>query len=67
MKWIPKGSGEGLSILDITYQRVPCNINFFLQVIKRQKNDLGYLDSDSSRHMTCEKNKFTKLNLKASD
>jgi len=35
-----------------------------LQVIKGDKKDLWYLDSDCSRHMTGDKTKFAKLELK---
>jgi len=37
---------------------------FFLQVIKIEKKDLWYLDSGCSRHMTCDKSKFAKLEFK---
>jgi len=35
-----------------------------LQVIKQEKKDLWYLDSGCSRHMTGDKTKFAKLELK---
>ena len=35
-----------------------------MQVIKQEKKDLWYLDSGCSRHMTGDKTKFSKLELK---
>ena len=35
-----------------------------MQVIKHEKKDLWYLDSDYSRHMTGDKSKFAKMELK---
>jgi len=43
MKWIPKGSRKILTMLDPTYQRVPCNVYLFCRLSKVKRKTCGTL------------------------